>query len=145
MPLDAWTADVDEGMRDGLLQLRGAVRSLFGAVAAGEAVDADAIEHRNHASAATPSWLHATAIGVQTELTRRRPPGATGAILAALAEDALAVAADPAVTSRLTACPCPGCLALFVQDDPRRRFCSPICGTRTRVARHYARQKQGKR
>lgn len=132
---------VDEPLRAGLQILRGAVRSLFGALAAGQPLDADAIEHLNRASAAAPSWLQATPHGAQVCVVRRRPPEAASAILAALAEDALAAAADPAVASALTACPCPGCLALFVRDDPRRRFCSPTCGTRTRVARHYARQK----
>ena len=135
---------VDEELRAGLQRLRGAVRSLFGAHATGGPVDAGAIEQLNRAAAAAPSWLHARLAGDHAHVVRRRPPDAAGAILAALAEDALAVAADAGVAARLTACPCPGCLALFVQDDPRRRFCSPICGTRTRVARHYARQKRGK-
>jgi predicted RNA-binding Zn ribbon-like protein len=59
-------------------------------------------------------------------------------VLAALAEDALIMAADPA-TGTVLSCGSPTCLGLFVRDDPRRRYCSPGCANRSRVARHYDR------
>ena len=33
----------------------------------------------------------------------------------------------------------PGCVLYFVQDHPRREWCSTACGNRARVARHYDR------
>jgi predicted RNA-binding Zn ribbon-like protein len=136
-----WAEVVDEGLRCRLEELRGSVRSLFGAIAAGQAAAPEAIEHLNRLSAAAPSRLHATSADGHVEITRRRSPVVGDAVLAALAEDALAVVADPVTAAAMTACPCPGCLGLFIKDDPRRRFCSPTCSTRTRVARHYARNK----
>ena len=136
-----WSQVVDEDLRCRLWELRGAVRSLFGAFADGQSAPFEPIEHLNRLSAAAPSWLYATATRGHVEITRRRPPVTADGILAALAEDALAVVADPVTAAELTACPCPGCLGLFIRDDPRRRFCSSTCSTRTRVARHYARNK----
>lgn len=40
---------------------------------------------------------------------------------------------------RLRACRAPGCVLYFVQDHPRREWCSTTCGNRARAARHYRR------
>jgi predicted RNA-binding Zn ribbon-like protein len=40
---------------------------------------------------------------------------------------------------RLRPCLAPNCLLFFVKDHPRREWCSPGCGNRARVARHYER------
>ncbi|MEU1621667.1 ABATE domain-containing protein [Streptomyces sp. NPDC005722] len=40
---------------------------------------------------------------------------------------------------RLRPCLAPNCLLFFVKDHPRRQWCSPACGNRERVARHYRR------
>jgi len=42
---------------------------------------------------------------------------------------------------RIRRCQAPGCPALFVASDPRRRWCSIRCGNRVRVARHAARRR----
>jgi predicted RNA-binding Zn ribbon-like protein len=39
----------------------------------------------------------------------------------------------------LRACLAPSCVLYYVQDHPRRAWCSPLCGNRARAARHYAR------
>jgi predicted RNA-binding Zn ribbon-like protein len=39
----------------------------------------------------------------------------------------------------LRPCTAPNCLLYFVKDHPRRGWCSPACGNRARVARHYQR------
>lgn len=39
----------------------------------------------------------------------------------------------------LRACLAPSCVLYFVQDHPRRAWCSAACGNRARAARHYAR------
>jgi predicted RNA-binding Zn ribbon-like protein len=38
---------------------------------------------------------------------------------------------------RLRPCMAPNCLLFFVKDHARREWCSPGCGNRARVARHY--------
>jgi predicted RNA-binding Zn ribbon-like protein len=40
---------------------------------------------------------------------------------------------------RLRACPAARCVKYFLQDDPRQTWCSPTCGNRERVNRHYRR------
>ncbi|MEU1601426.1 CGNR zinc finger domain-containing protein [Streptomyces sp. NPDC005708] len=36
-------------------------------------------------------------------------------------------------------CLAPNCLLFFVKNHARREWCSPACGNRVRVARHYRR------
>lgn len=40
---------------------------------------------------------------------------------------------------KLRPCLAPNCLLFFVKDHARREWCSPGCGNRARVARHYER------
>lgn len=42
---------------------------------------------------------------------------------------------------RLRPCLAPKCLLFFVKDHARREWCSPACGNRARVARHYRRHR----
>jgi predicted RNA-binding Zn ribbon-like protein len=42
----------------------------------------------------------------------------------------------------LRPCLAPNCLLFFVKDHPRRQWCSPGCGNRARVARHYWRHRE---
>lgn len=44
---------------------------------------------------------------------------------------------------RLRACPAARCVKYFLQDDPRQTWCSPACGNRERVNRHYRRRTAG--
>jgi len=41
----------------------------------------------------------------------------------------------------LRACMAPACVLYYLQDHPRRAWCSPLCGNRARAARHYARHR----
>jgi predicted RNA-binding Zn ribbon-like protein len=43
--------------------------------------------------------------------------------------------------TQLRACYAPGCVLYFVQDHPRREWCSTGCGNRVRAARHYRRHR----
>jgi predicted RNA-binding Zn ribbon-like protein len=122
-------------------RLRDAVQRLFRAAvdrADPDAADADAL---NDAAAAAPSHV---------ELrwrSRRRPPVAarvgpadpTTALLGALAADAIDVLAG--AHGELRACQGPSCVLFFVRSHPRQAWCSPGCGNRARVARHYRRTK----
>ncbi|MGW0086002.1 CGNR zinc finger domain-containing protein [Streptomyces sp. NPDC003393] len=42
---------------------------------------------------------------------------------------------------RLRPCLAPNCLLYFFKNHPRREWCSPACGNRVRVARHYRRHR----
>jgi predicted RNA-binding Zn ribbon-like protein len=42
----------------------------------------------------------------------------------------------------LRPCLAPNCLLFFAKDHPRRQWCSPACGNRARVARHYWRHRR---
>jgi predicted RNA-binding Zn ribbon-like protein len=44
---------------------------------------------------------------------------------------------------RLRACPAARCVKYFLQDDPRQTWCSPACGNRERVNRHYRKRTSG--
>lgn len=46
---------------------------------------------------------------------------------------------------QLRACHAPGCVLYFLQDHPRREWCSTTCGNRARAARHYRRHRRGAR
>jgi predicted RNA-binding Zn ribbon-like protein len=46
---------------------------------------------------------------------------------------------------RVRACLAPNCLLFFFKQQTRREWCSPECGNRARVARHYERHHTGRR
>jgi len=131
----------DEEFRAALQALRDQVRALLSAAARGEPVDPALLYALSRTAAAAPSRLVAGPGDGERPQVRRVRAGPTAAVvLAALAEDALIMAADPA-TGTVLACGTAACLGLFVRDDPRRRYCSPACANRSRVARHYDRAK----
>ncbi|MFJ9699853.1 CGNR zinc finger domain-containing protein [Streptomyces fradiae] len=69
------------------------------------------------------------------------PPGC-GALLAALARDAVDLLTDPGARARLRRCQGEGCHRVYLDASHggRRRWCSSAaCGNRDRVARHRAR------
>ncbi|MER7245551.1 ABATE domain-containing protein [Kribbella sp. NPDC000426] len=55
-----------------------------------------------------------------------------------IAHQAVELFAGPG-RERLRACLAPGCLLFFFKRSTRREWCSPACGNRARVARHYVR------
>jgi predicted RNA-binding Zn ribbon-like protein len=59
-------------------------------------------------------------------------------VIATLGVDLLA----GAERGRLRACLAPNCVLYFVKEHTRREWCSPNCGNRARVARHYQRHRQ---
>jgi len=129
----------DEGFRAELVGLRDQVRLLLGAVARGGRPAAAVLDVVNRIAAAAPSTVRLTSYeSLGLRLRRVRPTPMATAVLAALAEDALATAVD---TTQLKTCPGPNCLGIYPQDDPRRHYCSPTCANRARVARHYARSR----
>jgi predicted RNA-binding Zn ribbon-like protein len=64
----------------------------------------------------------------------------------AVAVDAMALLADPERLARVHRCPGPACGWLFLDTSGRRRWCSmSTCGSRVKMRRLYARQRQADR
>jgi predicted RNA-binding Zn ribbon-like protein len=126
-------------------RLREALRVLLRAALAGGEPDAAAVAAVNAASAAVGSHPElAWAPGEAPRLLERlAPPAGPAAVLAAIARSGIELLGGPD-RERLRACGGPGCVLLFVADNPRRQWCSPsLCGNRVRVARHYRRHRVG--
>lgn len=98
-----------------------------------------AVAEVNRAAAATPRWwtLNWTA-GAQPSRTAHAAKLPPYALVSQIAEDAVSLFADPQ-QPHLRACLAPGCVLYFTKTHPRREWCSPACGNRARVARHYRR------
>jgi predicted RNA-binding Zn ribbon-like protein len=62
-------------------------------------------------------------------------------VLQALAREGIE-ALTPPDGLPLRACLAPSCVLYYVQDHPRRAWCSAACGNRARAARHYARSRR---
>ena len=89
----------------------------------------------NRASAAAPRYVQLGPSGVveATAATER-----TDEILAAIAASAVELLGGPD-RNRIRRCHAPRCGMFFVPGRERQEWCSPMCGNRARVARHYAR------
>jgi predicted RNA-binding Zn ribbon-like protein len=96
-----------------------------------------------HSEAAAAGRLAAAADGAW-RLTW--PAGHTSAVRFAVTVDAMALLADPPRLARVHRCPGPACGWLFLDTSGRRRWCSmSTCGSRVKMRRLYARQRQGDR
>jgi len=108
---------------------------------ASERAHRDAVRTVNEACARAPMW---STLEWRDE-PRRIPRSAQPAVevaLARIAEQAVDLFSGPR-RADLRACLAPGCVLYFLRDDRRREWCSPACGNRARVARHYRRHKLG--
>lgn len=128
-------AEVGEADASEARHLRDSIRSIIESQAAGE-VPAEADRERlNRHAAAAPGWprLDWDDDPVLARVSAAAP------VAAALAE--IAGAAIELFCSEqrhlLSACAAPDCIRLFAKTDPRRKWCSPDCGNRARVNRHY--------
>jgi predicted RNA-binding Zn ribbon-like protein len=68
----------------------------------------------------------------------RAPGTAADLAVALIAHQGVELFAGPG-RDLLRPCLAPNCLLFFVKDHARREWCSPACGNRARVARHYHR------
>jgi predicted RNA-binding Zn ribbon-like protein len=73
---------------------------------------------------------------------RTAPTSPTRVAMAGLARDSIDMLTGRGA-SKLRACQAPGCVLYFVRSNPRREWCSEICGNRARAARHYRRIRAG--
>ncbi|MGI9031370.1 MAG: CGNR zinc finger domain-containing protein [Ilumatobacteraceae bacterium] len=123
-----------------LRALRDALRRLFAA----------AIDHRRPLVADIASVNKATGCApdhIELRWTSQHGPHGAHvghadpgrAVLARIAADGIEVLTG--AYGPLTACGGPSCVLFFVPAHPRQAWCSPGCGNRARVARHYQRSR----
>jgi predicted RNA-binding Zn ribbon-like protein len=134
-----------------LVQIRQAVRALFArAVAPGAPSKADAGRLMDVEDALRMVNEAADRLGT-THLEWADEPGLRWAhrtedpvalLIGAVGRSAIDFLAGPD-RARLRACPAARCVKYFLQDDPRQTWCSPACGNRERVNRHYRKRTSG--
>lgn len=119
-------------------EVRDGIRDVAQAITTGTAPSAGAIQTLNHHARWAPHWRELQWQAEPTAQVRSAAPPVT-AIMSFIAQAAI----DLFVTGHadLRACQGPGCVLLFIEDRPQRKWCSAPCGNRARVARHYARHR----
>jgi predicted RNA-binding Zn ribbon-like protein len=136
-----------------LVRIRRAVRALFArAVAPGAPSKADADRLMDADAALRVVNRAAERLGSERlewpeggEPVVRRTPRTqdpVALLIGAVGRSAIDFLASPD-RARLRACPAARCVKYFLQDDPRQTWCSPACGNRERVNRHYRRRTAG--
>jgi predicted RNA-binding Zn ribbon-like protein len=133
-------ADLDRfrALRDALRRLAALVTGDHRPAAVGVDDDAArAVAEVNAAAALAPSWPQLVLRGgdLRQTVTGTAAPG--DQLLSGIAREAVELLTEH--QAQIRACYAPGCVLYFVQDHPRREWCSTACGNRARVARHYDR------
>ncbi|GAA2838061.1 CGNR zinc finger domain-containing protein [Kribbella solani] len=129
-----------------LLRVRRAVRALFARAVPGAPSKADANRLMDAGDALRMLNRAADRLGTtHLDWPADGPPvlrwsgrtdDPTALLIGAIARSAIDFLAGPD-RDRLRACPAARCVKYFLQDDPRQTWCSPSCGNRERVNRHY--------
>jgi predicted RNA-binding Zn ribbon-like protein len=141
---------IDEAWRE-LLRMRRAVRALFArAVAPGAPSTADADRlmdvgealRRVNAAADLLGTTHLEWAGDPTVRWAYRTEDPVDLLIGAVGRSTIDFLTGPDRV-RLRACPAARCVKYFLQDDPRQLWCSPRCGNRERVNRHYRKRTAG--
>ncbi|MFJ6785466.1 CGNR zinc finger domain-containing protein [Streptomyces yangpuensis] len=135
---------VGEGEVAVVRAVREAARPALEAARRGERPPAQALRVLNGALAEAPShrvlaWDEGAGLGVAVH----RRAGPAGRLAAELADAVAELLTDPRV-GQVRECEAHDCVLLFLPAHPRRRWCvAGVCGNRARVARYYARHKDG--
>ena len=132
----------EAGWVRGLKELRTLLEALVGAQLTGTPPPPEAVARLNDVAQVPPLAPRAV-LGEDGTLTRAlaAPPDA-GALLAAVARDAVDLFTDPVARSQLRRCEGENCALVYLDTSRgrRRRWCSSeVCGNRERVARHRRR------
>ncbi|TDO68736.1 CGNR zinc finger protein [Kribbella sp. VKM Ac-2571] len=144
-------AETLPNLREDLVRIRGAVRALFArAVAPGEPSTADAARLMSLQDALrmvnrAADRLGTTHLEWADEPVKRwayRTEDPIELLVGAVGRSAIDFLVSPD-RARLRACPAARCVKYFLQDDPRQTWCSPACGNRERVNRHYRKRTSG--
>jgi predicted RNA-binding Zn ribbon-like protein len=123
-----------------LIALRDAVRAALRSAVDDAPQDRAVLAAINDASARAP-WSPVAALqpsGVAVARSNHHGASLDDVVTATFARDAIELVTGPQRTA-LRACGAPGCVLLFLRDDPRRAWCCNACGNRARQARHYRR------
>lgn len=134
---------VDETWVARFLRLRTGIDRLMTAQLTGGGADDD-LEQVNALAAGAPPGLRAVRGQGGTLVRAPIADPACGALLAAVARDALDLLTDPVARAALRRCQGDACRRLYLDTSRgmRRRWCSSeVCGNRERVARHRRRAK----
>ena len=120
--------------------LRGAIRDLLHAVVRREPLPPGAVARLNEASGRIPRVVRLEVSGPLAPVAVDEQVSGSDAAraLAAVARSAIEVLGGPD-RERVRVCGARGCGRFFLASRPDRTWCSAACGTRERVARHYAR------
>jgi predicted RNA-binding Zn ribbon-like protein len=126
-------------------ELRVTIRELLAAAVDDNPPSAVAVSRLNEIAALAP-------LSARLQWPAGEPPkahlslsgaGRFDALLALLAQSAIDVLGGSGA-GRLRRCEAPGCTTFYLKDHPRRAWCSPTCGNRVRVARHYQRTRRAR-
>lgn len=120
--------------RKDLLELRSVVRDVLGAVSSQERVPSAAVKRLNRTSRAAPRWVELDLDS--TSLKDRSSGRAVDDLLARYARSAMEMIVG--TPGEVVRCPAPSCGMFYLRSRTDQRWCSAQCGTRARVARHYA-------
>ena len=124
-------------------ELRAIIRALLASAVDGDPPSATTVRRLNQLAALAP-------FTTRLHWAPREPPkarlsssgaGRVDALLALVAQSAIDVLGGSGA-GRLRRCEAPGCINYYLKDHPRRAWCSPRCGNRVRVARHYHRTRR---
>ena len=120
--------------------LRATIRALLATAVGGDPPAAAAVRRLNDFAALARFTSQLDWPAGQPPKARLSPSGVgrLDALLALLAQSAIDVLGGTGL-GQLRRCEAPGCISYFLKDHPRRAWCSPRCGNRVRVARHYQR------
>ena len=140
----AWTGTADAADLKAVRTLRDAIWHLLLAKREHMQPPSAALSKVNRALSNPAARPRLTWNAAGPHLTPPTPRSRRGALLRALAADAVALLTDPQA-DHLRKCSHPDCVLQFVARNPRRRWCSDaLCGNRARVARHYLRRHEAR-
>jgi predicted RNA-binding Zn ribbon-like protein len=123
-------------------ELRAIIRALLATAVDGDPPPAATVRRLNELAALAPFTARLHWPADEPPKAQLSPAGAgrLDALLALLAHSAIDVLGGSGA-GRLRRCEAPGCINYYLKDHPRRAWCSPKCGNRVRVARHYKRSR----
>jgi predicted RNA-binding Zn ribbon-like protein len=122
-------------------RLRDALRPLLVAAVEGTPPDPDAVAVLNGVAERAPLWPSLTVRDWGLEIIEQTRARYADAALGVIARDGMQLLSGP-LAADLRMCGAPRCIQFFLSSDPRRLWCSPGCGNRARVARHYDRHRR---
>jgi predicted RNA-binding Zn ribbon-like protein len=140
---DAAIAALAPGDLDRFLRLRDVIRDCAHEITEGRRPSAALIDELNAAAALAPRWPRLDLSGDALTVTAVTSAAPVDAVLGAIARSAVEIFGGPD-RAALRSCGGPGCVLFFIKNHPRREWCSPGCGNRARVARHYDRHRATK-